>query len=134
ANQAAVAIQNARLYDETQARLAELATLNQISHAISSTIDPEEVYETVDQQVRNVLNVDTLYLALYNEAHDQLAFPLFIERGQRLWLEPQPPAGLAAQVIRTREPLRLKGEAAVGLSEPLNNARPSKAAGSRSYL
>ena len=133
ANQAAVSIQNARLYDETQARLAELATLNQISHAISSTIDPEEVYQTIDQQVRSVLNVDTLYLALYNETRNQLSFPLFIERGKRLWLEAQTPVGLAAQVIHTREPLRLKGEPSASQSESLN-ARAAKATPLRSYL
>jgi PAS domain S-box-containing protein len=110
ANQAAVAVQNARQYDETQVRLNELATLNQISRALSATIDMEQVYQTISEQVRAVLHVDSIYLALYDEAHNQLSFPLRLERGQPLPAEPQTPTGLHRHILWTRAPLLLRGE------------------------
>ena len=88
ANQAAVAVQNARLYNEAQARLNELATLNQLSHALASTINLEQVYQTVRDQVRAVMGADSIYLALYDEAHNQMSFPFMVERGELIELAP----------------------------------------------
>ncbi|MGH2524841.1 MAG: GAF domain-containing protein, partial [Anaerolineales bacterium] len=110
ANQAAVAVQNARLYDESQTRLAELATLDQISRAISSTIDLNRVYQMVGEQVTGVMGVDNLYVALYDEAGQRLSFPLLLEHGRPITAEPRQVSGLAAHVIRTRKPLLLRGD------------------------
>jgi PAS domain S-box-containing protein len=109
ANQAAVAVQNARLYNDTQARLAELATLNRLSNALASTINLEQICATVSEQVRPVMGVDCIYLALYDEARNSVSFPLMVEAGQRLEVAPCPPGGLTGHIIRSRQPLLLRG-------------------------
>jgi PAS domain S-box-containing protein len=110
AYQAAVAAQNARLYDETQARLVELATFNQISQALTSTISLTDIYQTVAEQVSAVMGVENIYLGLYDEDRDLLSFPIFVERGQLIPTEPRAPGGLSAHVIRQRQPLLLRGD------------------------
>ena len=110
ANQAAVAVQNARLYAETETRLAELATINQISRAISSTIDIRQLYEIVGKQVTAIMGVDNIFLALYDEARHELSFPLLLEHSQPLELAPRPPGGLSLHVLESRRPLLLRGD------------------------
>ncbi len=109
ADQLAVAIQNARLYAETQAHLAEIATLNELSRAFSSTLDLEQVYRLVRERLASVLGTGDLYLALYDEAHDLMSFAFIIERGQELHLAPRSPEGVTGHIIRTKEPLSIQG-------------------------
>jgi len=109
ADQLAVAIQNARLYAETQDRLGELATLNRLSRAFSSTLDLERVYGIVREQVPGVMNTADLTLALYDEAQNAVSFPFAIQRGRELHLAPRPPSGLAGHIIRAKEPVLLQG-------------------------
>jgi PAS domain S-box-containing protein len=124
ANQAAVAIQNARLYDETQARLTELATFDQISRAISSTLDLGQIFQIVGDQVTAVMGVDNLSLALYDKPTQQLSFPIFMEHGRHVPAQPREVGGLSAHIIRTRQPLLLRD----------HDARGFGAAHARSYL
>lgn len=109
AYQSAVTMQNARLYAETQARLVELASVNQISQALTSTINLTDIYQTVAEQVSAVMGADNIYLALYDEARHLLTFPIFVERGQLILAEPREPSGLSAHVIKNRQPLLLRG-------------------------
>ncbi len=109
ADQLAVAIQNARLYAETQDRLGELATLNDLGRAFSSTINVEQIYQAVREQVPAVMDVSDIYLALYDEERDQVAFPLFVEEGHELTQAPRGPTGLTGHILRTRETLLLQG-------------------------
>ncbi len=51
ADQAAVAIQNARLYQETDRRLKESTILQELSRLVSSSLEPERVFQTVVETV-----------------------------------------------------------------------------------
>jgi GAF domain-containing protein/ActR/RegA family two-component response regulator len=51
ADQAALALDNARLYEEAQRRLAELATVQRVARAINSTLRLEEVFQAVVHQI-----------------------------------------------------------------------------------
>ncbi len=65
-NQAAVAIQNARLYEERQQRLAEMAGLQQISEAITSLRDVDQVYSTLTERIAQATGVELCGVLLYN--------------------------------------------------------------------
>lgn len=54
ANQAAVAIENARLYSETAARTRELTTLLGVSRAVSSTMDLDELIKLFLDRLRDI--------------------------------------------------------------------------------
>jgi signal transduction histidine kinase len=67
ASQAAGAITNARLYEETRQRLEELTMLHEVSLAAASTLSPEEVAERVVAVVQQSLGFEHLGLLLINE-------------------------------------------------------------------
>jgi GAF domain-containing protein len=131
--QLAVAVQNARLYDETQTRVHELGTLNQISRAISSTINIDEVFAAVRDQLVGALGVDNLYLGLYDAQRDLISFPFMLERGQLIPFEPRAPTGRTRYLVRSRKPLRLEGDAAQ-VAEHLQRLGISPSSVAKSYL
>ena len=109
ANQTAIAIQNARLFDETQLRLNELTAINQLSRTITATFNPDEIFTALPEQLGAVLNTNNLYLALYDSARHLISFPLFYEAGVRIEVSPREPGGLTAHILRTRHTLLLTG-------------------------
>jgi GAF domain-containing protein/DNA-binding response OmpR family regulator/anti-sigma regulatory factor (Ser/Thr protein kinase) len=62
---AAVALDKARLFEQTQARLRETETLLAITQAVSSTLDPAEALRRVAREMARALGADTVgaYLA-----------------------------------------------------------------------
>ena len=60
-----VAIQNARLYDETHRRAEEMAALADVGREISATLDPTAVLESIAEHTINLLSVasSAVYLA-----------------------------------------------------------------------
>ncbi len=106
ANQAAIAIENARLYAETQQRAERMAVLNDIGQAIASVLGEAQLAEMIFVQARRVLDADAGYIALYDEEHDLLHFPLTYDDGQWFPSDSLPlGSGPASQVIRTKTPI-----------------------------
>src|SRR5579884_497965 len=103
-----VALENARLVQETRQRVGELATVNSVGHALSSQLDPDALIELVGEQVRQTFDADIAYVALHDEASGQIEFAYYYESGER---RPEPPIGygegLTSQILRSREPLLL---------------------------
>jgi sigma-B regulation protein RsbU (phosphoserine phosphatase) len=111
ANQAAVAIESARLFQERERRIAELAVLNDVGRAISSVGPLNELLEMIHEQASRVLDTTNFYIALYDQLTNIVEFPLFYELGQPL----QQPSREFSQriteyVIRHRAPLLIRGD------------------------
>jgi PAS domain S-box-containing protein len=51
ADQAAIAVENARLYEETQRRLKETQTLQDISRLVNSSLEPAQILQTVVERL-----------------------------------------------------------------------------------
>jgi len=108
ANQAATAIENARLFRERDQRLAELATLNAIARAISAPLDLDSLLETVHEQVGQVFDATNFYIALYEKASDEWVMAYQVELGEHLPTERYSiEIGITGHIIRTREPILL---------------------------
>ena len=67
ANQVAMAIENARLYEETQQRLESLTNLNRASQAITSSLNVKDVLEQIVELAGSVVNSDYTSVILLNE-------------------------------------------------------------------
>jgi PAS domain S-box-containing protein len=106
-----VALENARLVDETRQRVSELATVNSVGHALASQLDLDALIELVGEQVRETFDADIAYVALHDEAAGRIEFAYYHETGER---RPQDPLeygeGLTSQILRSREPLLLNRE------------------------
>ncbi len=111
-----VALENARLFDETQALLKEteqrnreLAILNDISAAISRTLDVKELTHIVGDKVREVFKSDSAIIMLLDKETQLIHIPYEYDRnegGYIDYVEPFPlGTGLSSKVILTGEPL-----------------------------
>ncbi|GAB4531856.1 MAG: hypothetical protein Fur0018_20080 [Anaerolineales bacterium] len=108
-NQATIALQNARLYEETQSRLNEISTIYQISQALTSTIDLPVLLQRLPDDLGAIVDTRNFYLALYDKTQDLVTFPVAREHGAPIDAPPQKPGGLTGYILRTREPLWLTG-------------------------
>ena len=108
-NSMSVALENARLFDETTRLLAEakqraneLTTVNTISKALASQLDPEELIQFVGDQMKDLFRANIVYLALLNKKTQIITFPYqYGDNMQPLKLG----AGLTSKIILTGEPL-----------------------------
>ena len=103
ANQAAVAIENARLYLETERRAQENEALFSVQQAITSKLEMDEVLQMIADQARRITNTDisAVYLLKGNEleiAYVSGDVPQEI-LGYRLAVDDS----IAGQVIKNRE-------------------------------
>jgi GAF domain-containing protein/two-component sensor histidine kinase len=106
ADQAATALENARLFEERERRINELSTINSISAAVNATLDLQELLEKLHAGIGEVIDVRTSLIGLYDEASNILSYPVVYDRGQRLQLAARPlPHGTNGWVIRNRQPL-----------------------------
>jgi PAS domain S-box-containing protein len=74
AGQAAIAIENARLYQRTERQARELATLNRIGRTLTSSLDPERVPSLIMEHVCDLLSVEEGSLLLADEQSGDLMF------------------------------------------------------------
>jgi len=78
AQQAAIAVENARLFAETQERAEELTALNEIISAASETLDTKSILETVMNKVLGITNFDGGLITINNEADNLLEYAIQI--------------------------------------------------------
>lgn len=106
ANQAAVALENARLFDETTRRAAQLSTMLEIGRAVSTLQDVDGVLEVIYQQVQRSLPLDAFYAGLYNADTNLINFQLMYDEGQRYPPFTDPPLAGSnfSEVLRTGVP------------------------------
>jgi PAS domain S-box-containing protein len=106
AAQAAIAIENARLFEESRQRAAEMETLNSISQAVASRLELRAVIDLVGEKLREIFDAQYIYIALHDRQSNLIHFPYYwavdhlvpseetIEIGQ----------GLTSRVIESRQP------------------------------
>ena len=106
ADQIAVALENAQLFAEIQARVAELTTVNLVSQTVSRANLIEEVYDVVAEQLMQQFGARFGFLGVVDE-EGMLHLPIFIENGERHPSPaPQPIGeGLSGLVLRTKQVL-----------------------------
>jgi len=107
--QAAIALENARLFEETTQRAKQLAALNRIASAANRSLRLDELLEAIYREVTTLLSADALYIALYDAATDELDFRIRIDEGVR---EPRQirkrAPGLTAYAIENKKPLLIR--------------------------
>ncbi len=81
-----IADQQSRLVLETRNQAEQLSTLNQISIALASGVDLEQVLIELYQQLKSVVPVDSFYVALVDSEANLITFPFFISLGERVYV------------------------------------------------
>jgi PAS domain S-box-containing protein len=110
ADQLSLALENARLFQETKRRSEELASLNEIITAASQTLDTKSILETVMNKVLEITKFDGGLITMFNDTRGKL------ERAIRIGMpgkSPEDPAqgldgSLCDHVYRTGEIMIIK--------------------------
>ena len=110
ADQLAVAINKARLLDEVQLRAQAMKSLYETALSTSSQLDFDALLDQLGKQIRQMLNPDVFFIALYDSDRGEIHFPLAMKgeehilamKGVDFSLED---SGLSGWVIRHRETL-----------------------------
>jgi signal transduction histidine kinase len=113
-NSMSVALENARLFNETtrllsetEQRATELQTVNNISRAMVSQLEFDSLINLVGEQMRETFKADIVYLALHNRKTDMLHFPYIY--GETA--ESRPFAnGITEKIILNQEPLLINND------------------------
>src|SRR6266536_1592643 len=114
ANSMSVALENARLFDETQRLLketeqrnAELAIINSVQAALAAELDIQGIYDAVGDKIREIFNNRDVGIRVYDPKTNLIHYPYTYENGQRISIESHslPDKGFAPHILRTRETL-----------------------------
>lgn len=116
ANQAAIALDNARLFEQEQRRVTELNILNQTGQAINATTDLDTLMKVIHKQVGQVMNVDNMFIALYHSETNMITFPLARGGPNEKWEPRVAGNGMTEYIIRHKKPLLLNGDIAQQLT------------------
>ncbi len=107
ADYTALALENARLYQETTRRLTETRALQQVTRASASTLDFDEVLSRALKTIHRTLDIDALSFVLPDESRERLrVHPSFITRQPVVNKDPSIPLedSVTGLVYATEEP------------------------------
>jgi signal transduction histidine kinase/CheY-like chemotaxis protein/tetratricopeptide (TPR) repeat protein len=104
-----VALENARLFDETQhllketeQRAADLSTINSLAQGLASTTELDALIRLTGEQMRITFDADIAYVALLDDQTGMINFPYI--HGEKT--DPIPLGeGLTSKIISTNQPL-----------------------------
>ncbi len=109
-----VALENARLFDETQRllketkdRAAELAIINGVQQGLANKLDEQSIFELVGERLRELFDSQAISIATFDLGSGTRQMPYILERGARLKIPDGPISTLARHVIRTAQPLMI---------------------------
>jgi len=117
AQQAAIAVENARLFSETERRTVELATLTEVGKALSSTLCVDEVLQLIYEQTRRVMYAENMIIGLYDEARQKTKCVFSTDLSDSVPGRYLAAAGLGSHIVKHRESLLLRSNLAAGTRE-----------------
>ncbi|HXF84712.1 MAG TPA: GAF domain-containing protein [Anaerolineales bacterium] len=107
ADQTVGAIVKARLLQETQQRAHQLATLNEITRQLTSTLEQESLLQNILENAVNILNCEAGTLFLKDEQSDDLIFRVTVGPVASHLLGQRIPAGtgIVGRAVQLRAPI-----------------------------
>ncbi len=133
ANSMSVALENARLFDETQRllketeqRAAELAIINSVQAALAAELNMQGIYDAVGDKIREIFHNADMGIRIYDPQTDLIHYPYVYENGKRIDYRSRSllgDKGFAAHVLRTRETLVINEKMARGHREVRQSTR-----------
>lgn len=95
ASSMSVALESARLFDETQRllgeteqRAAELQIINSVQEGLAQDLDTASIYELLGGKIREIFRQADLTIGVYDSETDLLSAPYLVENGRRVAFTP----------------------------------------------
>jgi GAF domain-containing protein len=106
ADQVANALQNANLFNQTQARAEELSVLNEMGRELTSVLEIQAIVRSIYLYSSRLLDTSTFLIALSDPDTQIISYPLATENNNEITIPSQKlEAGMTEYVLRTRQPL-----------------------------
>ena len=111
-NSMSVALENARLFDETnhllketEQRTAELAVINSVQDGLVREMDINAIYELVGERLCNLFNTQTVFIRTFDHDNQTENWRYAIEKGERHYSEPRPLIWANRHLIENPNPI-----------------------------
>jgi len=111
-NSMSVALENARLFDETnrllketEQRTAELAVINSVQEGLVREMNMQAIYDLVGNRICELFDTQTVLIRTFDHRLGEEHWQYVIEKGQRLYSNPRPFIWANKQLIKTKQPL-----------------------------
>ena len=108
ANSMSVALENVRLFDETEQRNAELAVINSVQQGLVAEMDIQGIYDLVGEKIRNLFNAQAVIIATFNLENKTEDFKYIFEDGQRVFSKPRPYDKIRQRLIKTKNLINIE--------------------------
>jgi len=107
ADQLSLALENARLFQETQARAEELSVLNEMGRELSTKLDPAAIAEIAHRYTSRLMNTSNFFVVLYDEKNQEKSYPVAFEEGRRIYPTPKKlgNGGFSDYIIHSKKPV-----------------------------
>ncbi|HLO14441.1 MAG TPA: GAF domain-containing protein, partial [Anaerolineales bacterium] len=105
ADQLSLALENARLFQETQSRAEELSVLNEMGRELSTKLESTAIAEVVYRYTSRLMDTRNFFIALYDEKNEEKIFPLAFEEGRQIQMGPSKlgNGGFSDYIIRNKK-------------------------------
>ena len=109
-HQIGMAVENSYLVQQTARRTQELNMLNEIGRALSSTLDPDALFETILTEMKRLFDVNHFYVALHDPVRNEMRFEVEVRDGELVPKRSRPLNDRFATeyLMRTRQPLLIR--------------------------
>ena len=111
-NSMSVALENARLFDETnrllketEQRTAELAVINSVQEGLVREMNMQAIYDLVGNRICELFDTQTVIIRTFDHRLGQEQWQYVIEKGQRLYSNPRPFNWANQLLIKSKQPL-----------------------------
>ena len=116
ANSMSIALENARLFDETnrllketEQRTAELAVINSVQEGLAKELDMKGIYELIGDRLCKLFpDTQTLVIRTFDHQTGIEHWQYAIEKGERGYVQPRPFNWNSKQLIATKKPLDIR--------------------------
>src|SRR6056297_848861 len=103
ANSMSVALENARLFNETEQRNAELAVINSVQQGLVAEMDMQSIYDLVGDRIRDLFDAQVVSIATFDHENSKEYFQYNIEDGERFYPDPRPMDKFRKRLIETKD-------------------------------
>ncbi|MDR9367370.1 MAG: GAF domain-containing protein, partial [Balneolaceae bacterium] len=110
-NSLSSALENARLFNETEQRNAELAVINSVQQGLVAEMDMQGIYDLVGHRIQELFDAQMVAIATFNHEDKTEEFLYYFEKGERHYPDKRPYNKTRQQVIDSKELLYIKEEA-----------------------
>ncbi|SDB19595.1 GAF domain-containing protein [Flavobacteriaceae bacterium MAR_2010_188] len=107
ANSMSVALENARLFNETEQRNAELAVINSVQKGLAAEMDMQGINDLVGEKIRDLFDAQVVAIASFDLENRTEKIDYLFEDGHRFEAEIRPIDKFRSKLIESQETIYL---------------------------